>query len=483
MYNGGNPSCCGAQKKSGTVSGSSSESTAICEPETKVVKEKPLSVFRRELPVPPALGSFTSEAGRRLFAEALSNGTMEVYFALAEQFRTQDEPAYCGMTTLVMVLNTMAIDPGRIWKGPWRWFHEEQLSCCVSLDHVKKEGITIRQFACLAECNGAEAQIRCPDEFSLEHFRDDVRQICGRNGKERTLVVSYSRKLLGQTGDGHFSPIGGYNATADAVLIMDVARFKYPPHWVPLSLIYESMKLNDPSTGNSRGYIILSPKVYSATLLFLLRTRYEDWAVFATFLASLTKITEKCANEFCNDVLCSGCDCPTKVLEQESRIIEAYVNTENNIKQNWLNSFFEDIPCEVIESLSTFDEPFVHLDYRPRDHEIALEKIIEEVKSLYIYEMVKVAIQNKEQIMKQDRKAMTSGIGTVSKTKGEIRYMLSTVLFLAFPCCYSPNIDSSTKLQDVFETMRKDIEASLSPLLLHEIQNLRKQISTIIKMR
>jgi len=75
------------------------------------------SIFRRKLPVPPALGSFTSEVGRKLFSEALCAGTMEVYFDLAEQFRTQDEPAFCGISTLVMVLNTLQIDPGIIWKG------------------------------------------------------------------------------------------------------------------------------------------------------------------------------------------------------------------------------------------------------------------------------------------------------------------------------------------------------------------------------
>ena len=29
-----------------------------------------------------------------------------------------------------------------------------------------------------------------------------------------------------QTGDGHFSPIGGYDPENDLLLIMDVARFK-----------------------------------------------------------------------------------------------------------------------------------------------------------------------------------------------------------------------------------------------------------------
>lgn len=56
-----------------------------------------------------------------------------------------------------------------------------------------------------------------------------------------------------QTGSGHFSPIGGYHAGKDMVLILDVARFKYPPHWVPLSLLWEAMNTVDEATGHRRG--------------------------------------------------------------------------------------------------------------------------------------------------------------------------------------------------------------------------------------
>jgi hypothetical protein len=51
----------------------------------------------------------------------LKDGTLEVYFRLAEQFRTQDEPAFCGLSTLTMVLNSLAVDPKKVWKGVWRW--------------------------------------------------------------------------------------------------------------------------------------------------------------------------------------------------------------------------------------------------------------------------------------------------------------------------------------------------------------------------
>src|SRR5688572_30731896 len=70
-------------------------------------------------PLPPALVALASEQGRRLFGEALATGTMHGYFAVAEQFQTQAEPAYCGLTSLAVMLNSLGIDPGRRWKGPW----------------------------------------------------------------------------------------------------------------------------------------------------------------------------------------------------------------------------------------------------------------------------------------------------------------------------------------------------------------------------
>ena len=64
------------------------------------------------------------------------------------------------------------------------------------------------------------------------------------------MVCSYSRAVLGQTGDGHFSPIGGYNPDKDMLLVFDVARFKYPPHWVTVSTMWQAMQAIDTDTGN-----------------------------------------------------------------------------------------------------------------------------------------------------------------------------------------------------------------------------------------
>ena len=78
--------------------------------------------------------AYSGFVGKRIFQEALLDGHMETYFVLASQFSTQEEPAFCGLTTLVMVLNALEVDPQKIWKSPWRWYHEQMLDCCVPME-------------------------------------------------------------------------------------------------------------------------------------------------------------------------------------------------------------------------------------------------------------------------------------------------------------------------------------------------------------
>jgi len=239
--------------------------------------------YRRVLPTPPAT-AFSSPEGRRLFAEALADGTMAGFFPLVEQYSTQDEPAFCGLSSLAMVLNALAIDPRRPWKGAWRWFHERLLDCCLPLSDVAARGVTLDQAACIARCNGAVVKQRRSGDFSLDEFRAAVADACATG--ERHLVVSYARAAFGQTGDGHFSPVGGYHARADLALILDTARFKYPPHWVPVALLYEAMKPADAATGLPRGWLRLSAPAHPQdSVLFTLDVReHGRWRAAERFV-------------------------------------------------------------------------------------------------------------------------------------------------------------------------------------------------------
>ena len=222
-------------------------------------------------PLPEALISLSSKNGKEIFREALAGGGMESYFSLAEQFVTQSEPSYCALSSLAMVLNALNFDPKKVWKGAWRWVSEETLQCETqicghSLEKVRRDGMDFDEFESLARCHGI--RIRAQKNFSRNHtevcsrditqFRSFVEAVCSSDKSESFMVANFSRKVLGQTGCGHFSPIGGYHKEKDLVLIMDVARFKYPPFWVPLEVLWASMAVDDEKTKSPRGYFILS---------------------------------------------------------------------------------------------------------------------------------------------------------------------------------------------------------------------------------
>lgn len=211
------------------------------------------TLYRR--PLPDGAVAFSSTEGRRIFEEALAAGGMDGYFPLAEQFHTQSEPAYCGLGSLVVALNALAIDPGRLWKGAWRWFGEEMLDCCVPLSEIRRRGLEMDELACLARCNGARVDAVHANDSNLAAFRDAL-ATASRGGS--VLLASYDRSTLGQTGAGHFSPLGGYHRERDLVLILDVARFKYPPHWVSAEQLWRAMQPLDPATGKSRGWLNLT---------------------------------------------------------------------------------------------------------------------------------------------------------------------------------------------------------------------------------
>lgn len=183
------------------------------------------------LPLPPPAISFSSAQGKTYLRMALASGGGECYFRLAEVFHTQREPAFCGLGTLVMVLNALEVDPGAKWIGNWRWYDESMFSCCVDLEAIKKDGISWRPWCSLARAQGLHLQPTLVTNSSIEVFRETVRAVTA--SEERFLVVNYSRPAVGQVGTGHYSPIGAYVAEEDMVLIFDVARFKHPPRTHP----------------------------------------------------------------------------------------------------------------------------------------------------------------------------------------------------------------------------------------------------------
>ncbi|XP_022758466.1 glutathione gamma-glutamylcysteinyltransferase 1-like isoform X2 [Durio zibethinus] len=238
-------------------------------------------LYKRVLPSPPAV-DFASSDGKQLFIEAIQNGTMEGFYRLISYFQTQSEPAYCGLASLAMVLNALAIDPGRKWKGPWRWFDESMLDCCEPLEKVKEKGISFGKLVCLAHCAGAKVEAFRTNQSTLDDFRNFI--VRCSTSDDCHVISSYHRATFKQTGTGHFSPIGGYHAERDMALILDVARFKYPPHWVPVTLLWEAMDNVDEATGQHRGFMLISRPHRDPGLLYTLSCKHESWVKVAKYL-------------------------------------------------------------------------------------------------------------------------------------------------------------------------------------------------------
>ena len=163
-------------------------------------------------PLPESLAALDSDGGRALFRRALLEGTLEGYFKLAQQFHTQADPAYCGLGSLVCALNALGIDPGRRWKGSWRWFSEELLDCCKPLEEVRRSGITLEEAACLARCSGAAVAVHragqrerrrsvsgpSPCRDQRERWAGVDRELftqCRRTDRQRTLFTDRAASM------------------------------------------------------------------------------------------------------------------------------------------------------------------------------------------------------------------------------------------------------------------------------------------------
>ncbi len=204
---------------------------------------------------------FRSVDGQKMLVDVMRSGSCENYMSLSEQFLTQSTPPSCGMATLAMVLNSLRVDPGRVWRNPWRWFTEDTLISCFPLEKSEEAlGLTMEHFALIAECNGSTAQTYYGSEIALDDFRKIIQSVFTSSplNEEKRLIVAFDRKVLGQTGTGHDSPIGAYHCESDMLLVMDVARFKYPPYWVPVETMWRAMRTIDPESRRTRGFFVMS---------------------------------------------------------------------------------------------------------------------------------------------------------------------------------------------------------------------------------
>jgi hypothetical protein len=185
------------------------------------------------------------------------------YGPLAQWLETQANLAYCGVASAVITLNSLAV-PAPPVPG-YRSYHFWTQSNVFSLpgsggyvrpDVVAREGMTLAQLqGWLASSPDLVVERYHADQVSLAQWRALLHRSL-RDPNDR-LLVNYTRQALGQQGGGHFSPLAAYDPQHDLVLILDVARYRYPSVWVAAEDLWRAMRTTDPGSGRSRGLLLI----------------------------------------------------------------------------------------------------------------------------------------------------------------------------------------------------------------------------------
>jgi hypothetical protein len=212
------------------------------------------------LPLPGSLTDLNSEEGERYFLES---GALATYFPIADNFVTQKTQAYCGVASIVMVLNAAGVPaPTSPEYQPYHVFTQdnildERTDAVLPREVLARQGMTLDQLGGLLTLHPVTIEVHHAADGGLDAFRSAAREYLA--AKEHFVVVNYLRKAIGQQTGGHISPLAAYDAKADRFLILDVARYKYPPVWVKASDLFDAMNTTDASNDNkTRGYVLVA---------------------------------------------------------------------------------------------------------------------------------------------------------------------------------------------------------------------------------
>jgi hypothetical protein len=84
-----------------------------------------------------------------------------------------------------------------------------------------------------------EYDIQSKTPSSVSEMREDLKAVLKQ--KSGRVVININRHAMGQVGGGHFSPLASYSTARDAFLFLDVAKYKYPPVWVPSNTLFHAI--------------------------------------------------------------------------------------------------------------------------------------------------------------------------------------------------------------------------------------------------
>lgn len=210
------------------------------------------------LPLPEHLTDLTSPTGQTLLQESEAQTD---FLPLMSQYVTQENQAFCGIASMVMVLNSLGVPAPNAPEWNRAYFTQENLfnaetEAVIPRERIARQGLTLEELARILASYPVEVESHHGSDVSLDQFR----QLVATNLAEPNnfIVINYLRRSIGQESGGHISPLAAYDADTDRVLILDVSRYKYPPVWVEVESLWNATNTIDSVSGLSRGLVTVS---------------------------------------------------------------------------------------------------------------------------------------------------------------------------------------------------------------------------------
>jgi hypothetical protein len=201
---------------------------------------------------------FDQPESAKLFDEAEVKGQ---FWTLVRYFISQRIDTFCSVASSVMVLNALEVpSPVSRMTYPYSKFDEETFFTRGVLERQKVrdiagDGLSLAELGNMLIAFDLAIGEYHADTLSVEQFRQLA--IAALKSTERYVVVNFSRDRVTQEGGGHFSPLAAYDAKSDRFLVLDTARYKYPPFWVKAQDLWDAMNTLDADAKAKRGFLII----------------------------------------------------------------------------------------------------------------------------------------------------------------------------------------------------------------------------------
>jgi hypothetical protein len=258
-----------------------------------------LALFLAGAPAPAAMALqiSTAEIAHGLVAfdsdegmARLARSDAKVNFpALANQFVAEYNGAFCGPASASIVLNAtrsgkddLPHDRSRLHPGDLKYMppgadpilgrytqdgviekakktRAQVLGEPVTINGKTAHdfGFQVRQLDEMLRGNGLKTQLVIVDDAKPEaQIRADLIGALSQRG--HYVIVAFQRKVLGEPGFGHISPLGAYDKASDSFLMLDVNPARVDWMWVPAGALVQAMRTFD--TVENRGYILIDPQ-------------------------------------------------------------------------------------------------------------------------------------------------------------------------------------------------------------------------------